>query len=213
MEILKFILAGLILGMPFGPVGILCMGKTIEEGRKSGFYSALGAVTVDVIYSVVVFYTLMKVNYLIVSHDFILRVIVGIFLMIVGSTKLFGKNKIDKKLFKKEGFEKIEVSENLKKKYINIFFISLPNVFNVVTIITIFTGLDIFSIKGDYIAIKLILGMFIGDSLLWFVTTFILGSLREKITEKTIGLVVKICGGLVFLFGVVLEVQAIFSKL
>ncbi|MGL4687242.1 MAG: hypothetical protein ACRCVS_00995, partial [Fusobacteriaceae bacterium] len=113
----------------------------------------------------------------------------------------------------KEGFEKIEVSKNLKKNYINIFFISLPNVFNVVTIITIFTGLDIFSMKGDFIAIKLILGMFIGDSLLWFITTFILGSLREKITEKTIGVVVKICGGLVFIFGVALEVQAILQKI
>lgn len=213
MEIFKFILAGLILGLPFGPVGVLCMGKTIEEGRESGFASALGAVTVDVMYSIVVFYTLMKINYLIVSHDFMLRIIVGIFLMVVGSTKLFGKNKIDKSMFKKEVKNKEKINKNLKKNYINILLISLPNVFNVVTIITIFTGLDVFSIKGDFILIKLILGMFVGDSLLWFITTFILGNLRERITEKTIGIVVKVCGGLVFLFGVILEIQAVMSKI
>ncbi len=213
MEIFKFILAGLILGLPFGPVGILCMGKTIEEGRESGFASALGAVTVDVMYSIVVFYTLMKINYLIVSHDLMLRIIVGIFLMVVGSTKLFGKNKIDKSMFKKEVKNKEKINENLKKNYINILLISLPNVFNVVTIMTIFTGLDVFSIKGDFILIKLILGMFVGDSLLWFITTFILGNLRERITEKTIGIVVKVCGGLVFLFGVILEIQAVISKI
>ncbi|MGL5123414.1 MAG: LysE family transporter [Fusobacteriaceae bacterium] len=211
MEILKFVLTGLILGLPFGPVGILCMGKTIEEGQKSGFFSALGAVTVDIIYSILVFYTLMRINHLIVSYDFLLRIIVGIFLMVVGSTKIFGKSKIDKSLLKKENTN--NVNKNLKKNYINIFLISLPNIFNVVTIITIFTALDIFSMKGDFIIIKLILGIFIGDSLFWLITTFILGSLREKITEKTIGNIVKICGGLVFLFGVILEVQAILSKI
>ena len=43
-------ITGLILSLPFGPVGIYCMEKTLVEGQKEGYVSSLGMVTVDVIY-------------------------------------------------------------------------------------------------------------------------------------------------------------------
>ena len=53
LTILKGIITGLILSLPFGPVGIYCMELTVVEGRWKGYITALGMVTIDVVYSAV----------------------------------------------------------------------------------------------------------------------------------------------------------------
>ena len=53
LTILKGIITGLILSLPFGPVGIYCIELTVLEGRWKGYITALGMVTIDVVYSAV----------------------------------------------------------------------------------------------------------------------------------------------------------------
>lgn len=212
MAITKFLTAGFLLGLPFGPIGIMCMGKTIEKGRGAGFASALGAISVDIIYSIIAFLILIPAKGFIDKNEFILKIIVGLFLMIVGGIKIFGKVAI-KNLDKIEG--EIQPKESLRElgqEYVKIFLLSIPNVFNVVTIITIFTGLRIFALTESFILPKLVLGILIGNLTLWSTTITILSILRKKITEKTIERVVRLCGIAIAVFGILLEVQA-FSTL
>ncbi len=179
MGIIKFLTAGLILGLPFGPVGIMCMGKTIEKGRRAGFASALGAITVDVIYSVIAFLILIPAKGFIEKNDFILRVLVGVFLLIVGATKLFGKVNVTNLNLKKSSDEMVAATENkeekesfsmLAKEYLKIFLISIPNALNVITIITIFTALRVFEIKENFLIVKLMIGIFLGNIIFWSFT-------------------------------------------
>ena len=60
--ILKGILTGLILSLPFGPVGVYCMELTIVEGRWKGYITALGMVTMDMVYSAVALLFLSSVK-------------------------------------------------------------------------------------------------------------------------------------------------------
>lgn len=94
MGFLYLFLVGLYLGLPFGPIGILCMGNTIEKGRKIGFVSAMGAVTVDVFYGLIALFFLSPVQNFINNNIVALRVIVGLFLVFIGLTKIFGKINI-----------------------------------------------------------------------------------------------------------------------
>jgi threonine/homoserine/homoserine lactone efflux protein len=52
-----FLLTGLVLGFsiaaPVGPIGVLCIRRTLAEGRAVGFSSGLGAATADAIYSLI----------------------------------------------------------------------------------------------------------------------------------------------------------------
>lgn len=220
MGIIKFLTAGIILGLPFGPVGIMCMGKTIEKGRRAGFASALGAITVDVIYSVIAFLILIPAKGFIEKNDFILRVLVGVFLLIVGATKLFGKVNVTNLNLKKSSDEMVAATENkeekesfsmLAKEYLKIFLISIPNAFNVITIITIFTALRVFEIKENFLIVKLMIGIFLGNIIFWSFTTYTLSVLRNKITEKSIVRVVRLCGLAIMIFGISLELQALSS--
>ena len=48
--LLKGLAVGFVLCAPLGPVGILCLQRTMIDGRLSGFFSILGAAVVDAFY-------------------------------------------------------------------------------------------------------------------------------------------------------------------
>ena len=71
LTILKGIITGLILSLPFGPVGIYCMELTVVEGRWKGYITALGMVTIDVVYSAVSLMFLSSVDSYFFNDNFI----------------------------------------------------------------------------------------------------------------------------------------------
>jgi len=50
---LKGLIIGLSLAIPVGPIGLLCIRRTLARGRISGFFSGLGAATADGMYGAV----------------------------------------------------------------------------------------------------------------------------------------------------------------
>ena len=65
----KGVITGLILSLPFGPVGIYCMEKTLVEGQKEGYVSSLGMVTVDVIYGLTALLFINKIDDFIIKYE------------------------------------------------------------------------------------------------------------------------------------------------
>lgn len=51
--ILKGMLIGIIASAPMGPVGILCIQRTLNKGRWYGFVTGIGAAVSDIIYAMI----------------------------------------------------------------------------------------------------------------------------------------------------------------
>src|SRR4026207_2057232 len=51
--LLKGVLVGILIAVPAGPVGVLCIRRTIFHGRLAGFLSGLGAATADAVFGVI----------------------------------------------------------------------------------------------------------------------------------------------------------------
>src|SRR5438045_9488165 len=47
--LLKGVLVGIIIAIPAGPVGVLCIRRTIFHGRLAGFVSGIGAAAADAV--------------------------------------------------------------------------------------------------------------------------------------------------------------------
>lgn len=86
---LKGIVTGLVLSLPFGPIGIYCMEKTLVEGEKEGYISALGMVTVDLIYGIIAFLFINILREDIEKYGPFLTSGIGVFLIVVGVKKFF----------------------------------------------------------------------------------------------------------------------------
>src|SRR5881227_3985703 len=82
------ILTGLTLGFsiaaPVGPVGVLCIRRTLADGRASGFVSGLGAASADAIYGSIAALGLTFVSTFLIEGEAWLRTFGGAFLLVLG---------------------------------------------------------------------------------------------------------------------------------
>src|SRR5262245_29758963 len=94
MEI-SFFIKGIILGFsiaaPVGPIGILCVRKTLQFGRLSGFFSGLGAAAADTVYGIIAAFGLTFISNLLLAGQFWLRLLGGLFLIYLGLKTFLSK--------------------------------------------------------------------------------------------------------------------------
>ena len=190
---LKGVVVGLSMAVPVGPIGILCIRRTLLEGRLSGFVSALGLATADVVFGCIAGFGLTFISDFLISQQFWLRLIGGLFLCAIGLKVLMTK------------FVEQEVTsrgKGLVGAYTSMFFLTLTYPMTVLIFLGIFAGLGIGSTKGNYLAIAaLVLGVFIGSILWWASLSIFVGSLRDRFRTQNWQWVNKISGILITGFG------------
>ncbi len=84
--IIRGVLVGFLIAAPVGPIGILCIRRTLALGRTTGFVSGLGAATADATYGFVAAFGLTSVSTFLVSHQAWLRIVGGAFLCYLAYT-------------------------------------------------------------------------------------------------------------------------------
>lgn len=81
--VLKGLLIGIIASAPMGPVGVLCIQRTIKKGRSYGLATGAGAALSDIIYALITGFGMSFVM------DFISQKENIFWLKLVGSIMLF----------------------------------------------------------------------------------------------------------------------------
>lgn len=89
--LLNGILFGLILAAPVGPVGVLCVQRTLSEGRLHGLLSGVGAALADAVYGAVAAFGLGAVAAWITGHQTQLRLAGGVLLFLLAAKTAFAK--------------------------------------------------------------------------------------------------------------------------
>lgn len=197
---LKGVITGLILSLPFGPVGIYCMEKTMIEGQKKGYVSALGMVAVDMIYGLIALLFITHVEDFIIKYEPFLHILLALFLLLVGWKKLEKRVKI----------KKIECTPaGLVKDFFTTFFLALANLSGVFTILVIFTTLKVYSEEPSIVVPFIIPGIFAGGAIEWFITTYIIANFTKVLHEERLIKISQISGGVIFAFGVLILAKCI----
>ena len=201
---LKGVVTGLILSLPFGPVGIYCMEKTMIEGQKKGYISALGMVTIDIFYGLIALLFITNVEDFIVKYESWLQILVAIFLLFIGW----------KKFEKREKIKKIECTPSgMIKDYFTTFFLALANISGIFTILVIFTTLQVHSEEPSIVAPFIATGIFLGGATEWFITTYIIANFTKVLHEERLIKISQISGGIIFAFGILILAKCILKIL
>lgn len=90
---LKGIVIGLLASIPLGPIGVMCIQRTLSKSQRSGFVSGLGAASADTLFATVALFSLTVVLSFIEDNMVIIKVLGGISVIIVGMTILL-KNPV-----------------------------------------------------------------------------------------------------------------------
>ena len=71
---------GFAIAAPVGPIGLLCIQRTLNDGRVTGLVSGLGAATADAVYGCIAAFGLVLVSAFLIEHQFWLGIVGGLFL-------------------------------------------------------------------------------------------------------------------------------------
>jgi len=197
---LKGLIIGFAMAVPIGPVGILCIRKTLAEGHSRGLIVGLGAATVDSLYGSIGAFGLTFVSDVMASQQFWLRLVGGGLLLFLGIRTLRAKRKDPIVPFTNKG---------LLGSYISAFLLALTNPVTIFAFVAVFAAFGLGHKLSIVSASILVLGVFIGTCL-WFL---ILGSIarlfRKKLDSGGLRWVNRISGALIILSGVAAFVSLI----
>ena len=182
------------MAVPVGPIGILCIRKTLIEGRLRGLIIGLGAATADLLYSCVAAFGFTTISNVITSQRIWIRLVGGILLLFLG-LRTFRKKPVDPKI----NFH----SSGILGSYFYTLFLTLTNPLTIFVFIAVFAALGLENEVKIFSGSVLVSGVFIGSCLWFFLLSSGVTLFRNKLDLEGLTWVNRIAGILIIVSGVI----------
>jgi threonine/homoserine/homoserine lactone efflux protein len=188
-------LIGLAIAAPVGPIGILCIRRTLADGRFVGFFSGMGAATADMLYGTVAAFSITALQNLLTRQQLWLRFVGGLFLLVLGVRMFFSAPE--------QRPAGIHARRGRLGAYLSTLGLTLTNPATILSFTAIFAGLRLGDSGGGYTAAaSMVAGVFIGSASWWLLLSGLVGALRERFTVSWMRWVNRLAGILVAAFGI-----------
>lgn len=158
------------IAAPIGPIGMLCVKKTLEFGVKGSLLVGLGAALADSVYGLIAALGLVSLTHIMISDSTILKLVGSIFLLYLAYKEA------------RSGITHTEVQvrgQNQLKLVSKVFFLTLTNPMTILSFVAIFASISTGSLS-TLESITMVVGIFLG-SMTWWCT---LGTVITKIKHK-----------------------------
>lgn len=202
---IKSILIGIAVSAPMGPMGILCLQRTINKGLLSGQISGLGISIGDTLYAAIAGYGLSFVADFFIDNQAILRIAGGILLIFLGY-KIFNTNpakELRQQLRRKKN--------NLIADFFSTLLLTLTNPLTIIFFMGVFAGMAVLEENSSFQATTFVIFfVFAGTIIWWVVLTTIINIFRDKITLRKIWWINKVTSTLIALLGVAAIISIFF---
>jgi threonine/homoserine/homoserine lactone efflux protein len=190
--VLRGFIIGISIAAPVGPIGVLCIRRTLSDGRLTGLLSGLGAATADMIYGAVAAFGLTVIMNALLDQKFWLQLIGGFFLLYLGI----------KTLLSKPAEEAAQTNRNgLLGAYFSTLLLTLTNPMTILSFIAIFAGAMPSNTTGT--PMILVIGVFAGSAAWWLALSLGVGLMRERVSPNLMLWINRISGIVITIFGAV----------
>jgi threonine/homoserine/homoserine lactone efflux protein len=194
----SLIVRGFILGFaiaaPVGPIGLLCIQRTLNQGQLVGLASGLGAATADAFYGAVAAFGLTLVSAFLIEQQFWLALVGGLFLLYLGVPTFLASPA-----------ERAANSEakGIGGAYMSTFLLTITNPMTILAFVAIFAGAGLAAAGGDALAAAwMVVGVFLGSAAWWFLLSGGVSLLRSHINGTVLLWVNRAAGAILVIFGV-----------
>ncbi|HEY1764115.1 MAG TPA: LysE family transporter [Opitutaceae bacterium] len=190
---------GFSIAAPVGPIGILCIRRSLADGFAKGLAAGLGAATADAAYGSVAGFGLTAVSGFLVHQRVALEAVGGAFLCYLGLRTAFRAPALDG-------------SASLSRTgavYASTLFLTLANPATLLSFAAIFSAFGL-GIASDYAgATRLVLGVFSGSAFWWLILSGSVSLLRAHFTAPWMRGVNRLSGAILLAFGVYALIRAL----
>jgi threonine/homoserine/homoserine lactone efflux protein len=202
---ISFFLRGLLIGFSIaavvGPIGMLCIQRSLQKGFVIGLVTGMGAATADGIYGGMAAFGLTVISTFLVGQQTWIRLIGGLFLLYLGIRAVLTRPA--ERTAQAGG-------SNLLGLYASTLLLTLTNPLTILSFATVFAGLGVgMNGHNSAIATLVTLGVFCGSTCWWLLLSGGAGLLRERLSQRWIGWINRLAGIALLIFGIIALISLI----
>ncbi|MFC5354152.1 LysE family translocator [Azospirillum himalayense] len=200
METLPALLKGLIIGFsiaaPVGPIGLLCIRRTLADGPAHGFVSGLGAASADAVYGAIAGFGVVLVTDALLGAQVALKLVGGLMLLWLGWSTLRARPA--------ERAADARGGGGLAGAYASTFALTLANPATILSFAAVFGGLGVSAGDGSStgVAALLVAGVFTGSAMWWLGLSASVGAFRRRVTPAAMLWINRVSGAVLGVFGI-----------
>jgi threonine/homoserine/homoserine lactone efflux protein len=184
---------GFSIAAPVGPIGLLCIRRSIQGGPWFGFASGLGAAVADALFGCVAAFGLTAVSSALVEYQTALRLIGGVFLCYLGVRTFFAHQR--------EGDAEPRES-GMWSAFGSTLVLTLTNPMTIIMFAGVFAALGLGGQSQSYgTASVMVLGVFLGSAAWWLFLSLAAGWMRARVGPNMMVVINRISGVIIVAFG------------
>lgn len=186
---------GLAIAAPVGPVGVLCISRTLRHGIGIGLASGLGAAVADGVYGAVAGFGVSWVAELLIEYQDLLRILGGVFLLALGA-RILARGPAHEASHSERSDSRPGLA------FASCFLLTLTNPITILAFVAVFAGLGLVEATTSLATgAILVLGVFLGSAFWWLALSGLVGLLRGRVTPRILVWVNRISGAILTGFG------------
>ncbi len=190
---LKGIVIGFLISTPVGPIAVLCMQRTLQEGRIHGIVSGLGAATADAVYGFFAASSLSFISNFLIKEQLWFRLVGGLYLCYIGVR--ICRSKMVQNAAPGDGASHFS-------NYVSALFLTFANPGTFLAFAAVFASLGVTQVRVHHASAGLLVsGVFIGAGLWWFILTSVTGVFLKKLDYDKLTWLNRISGIVIAGFG------------
>ena len=189
------IVIGLMVAVPVGPLGLLCVNRALSRGPLHGLFSGMGVATADSLAAGISALGMTLVSDFLIGHQMLLRTVGGLFLCYLGI-----------KIFRTRPATQVPAGEvgSLARSYATTLLLTVSNPVTFLSFFAIYAGWGVQSLSGNYLgAAILAAGVFAGSVLWWLAIAVGLVLFRDRFSHSALAWIHRISGAVITAFGIV----------
>lgn len=186
------VLAGMAISAPVGPVNVLCVSRTLGNGRAAGLVSGLGAATADTLYGAIAAFSIHFVISFLVREEFWIRFFGGLLLIVIGIVYCIRRPRPLREA----------QQESTHSEYVSALLLNLTNPTTVLSFLAVLAALGLGQHRPAWLTLFLVAGIFAGSMLWWITLAAITDRFRGRFDDRTMVWMNRIAGLAIGGFGV-----------
>ena len=190
--LLKGVVIGFSIAAPVGPIGVLCIRRSLADGPKIGLVTGLGAATADAAYGCVAGFGLTAISSFLFGQKLWLGLLGGLFLCYLGL-----------RTFLSEPAQEAAETEGsgVLAAYVSTLLLTLTNPMTILSFMAVFAGFGLGGSTNYFNAIALVAGVFAGSALWWMLLSSGVGLFRARLGCGWMQAINRLSGGIIMAFG------------
>lgn len=194
---------GFAAASPVGPVGLLCLRRTLAQGGTTGLYSALGVASAYALWSYVAIHGLSALSGLVEEEEILLQTGIGLFFLLYGLHTLF--NAPDTRY-------PVPQRKDAAAAFLSTFLIVLLNPATFLTFSALFALFGVArNSLGPFASLETALSVFAGAAAFWVLVTRLIQCVRGGVRDVLYQWVHRLASQVILAFGLAILVYSVYG--